>query len=401
MPIGKLGRMRAAWRFALAFSLIAAGCRANRGSPHELTIALAVFPGEAGHYLAFARDFETSHRVRITLVAQSYGDILRVLRAEAGAGRGKLDIVELDLAMLAQARGSVRALDPIVGSQARALFPSAAWDAASSGGHIFFAPHRLMWQAMIYNRLEVPHPPATWQELERFAREHPGKLALKAARYEGAVCDVMPFVWGGGGDPLEPLASGSLRGLNYLRGLAPYLNRDSAVLREMSVLEAQARGEVWIHFNWPFAIAYLAGKGLAPGVDLSAPIPAGPDGSFTPLGGGYLAIPVSAPHPGIAAAFIGYLLTRRAQERLSRELGWYGSIEPEPASEQALLYSGFTMMRDRVRARPTIACYAQMSNRWQRAIREVLFRNVASGDALKPVAQAVNQAAGPGRCECR
>lgn len=394
--------MRAARCLAIALSLIAAGCRAgNRAAAPELTIALAVFPDEAERYLAFARDFEIHRRVRITLVAQSYGDILRVLLAQAGAGRGKLDIVELDLAMLAQARGSVRALDPIVGPQARALFPPAAWEAASSDGHLFFVPHRLMWQAMIYNRRQVPHPPATWDELESFAREHPGKLALKAAKYEGTVCDVMPFVWGGGGDPLRPLASGSIRAMNYLGTLAPYLNPDSPVLREMSVLEEQARGEVWIHFNWPFAIAYLAAKGLAPGVDLSAPLPAGPDGSFTPLGGGYLAIPLSAPHPASAAAFIGYLLTRRAQERLSHELGWYGSIEPEPGSEQALLYSGFTAMRERVRARPAIACYAQLSNRWQDAIREVLLRNAASSDALKPVAQVVHQAAGLGECRCR
>jgi len=45
VPIGKLGRMRAAWRFAPAFSLIAAGCRANRASPHELTIALGGLSG--------------------------------------------------------------------------------------------------------------------------------------------------------------------------------------------------------------------------------------------------------------------------------------------------------------------------------------------------------------------
>ena len=25
---------------------------------------------------------------------------------------------------------------------------------------LYFIPHRLMWQAMIYNRVEVPNPPA-------------------------------------------------------------------------------------------------------------------------------------------------------------------------------------------------------------------------------------------------
>jgi len=82
------------------------------------------------------------------------------------------------------------------------------------------------------------------------------------------------------------------------------LNDESAVFREMSVLEEQARGSVWIHFNWPFAIGYLHAKALAPSVNLSAAIPAGPGGRATPLGGGYVAIPTSAPHPMLAAEFI-------------------------------------------------------------------------------------------------
>jgi ABC-type glycerol-3-phosphate transport system substrate-binding protein len=159
----------------------------------------------------------------------------------------------------------------------------------------------------------------------------------------------------------------------------------SEVFREMSVLEAQARGEVWIHFNWPFAMGYLAGKGLAPKVDLSAPIPAGPDGTFTVLGGGYLAIPRSAPHPEIARGFLRYLLTASVQDRLSRQLGWYGSVPPQVGSDEAHLYSGFTAIRDNVRARPAIPSYTALSNGWQRVIHEALF------DGTQPAAAVAAQ----------
>jgi len=248
-----------------------------------------------------------------------------------------------------------------------------------------------MWQAIIYNRLEVPRPPRTWTELKDFARLHPGKLALKAARYEGNVCDVMPFVWGAGGDELTPGSAGSLRALDFIGSLGPDLNPESAVFREMSVLEAQARGSVWIHFNWPFAMGYLAGKGLAPQVDLSAPIPSGPDGMATPLGGGYLAISRSAPHPELAAAFLKYLLTPEAQTRLSRELGWYGSVAPPGGSAEATLYAGFTTMRPYVRTRPVICNYAKLSNLWQNAVREVLFRNESPRSELEDVAVRFKQ----------
>jgi ABC-type glycerol-3-phosphate transport system substrate-binding protein len=394
---------------ALALIVLAlvglAGCEPKPpASSGELTLALAIFPGEARRYRAFLRDFERRNHVKVDLIAQSYDDILRALLAEGSAGRGSLDLAELDLSMLARAHRSVRPLDAIVPPESEALFPKAAWNAARFDGHLFFVPHRLMWQAMIYNRRHVPNPPATWDELLEFARRHPGKVVLKAARYEGATCDMLSFLWSAGGDPLEPESPAAMRAFGFLSQLGPYLNAESAVYREMPVLEAQARGSVWIHFNWPFALAYLASKGLAPSVDLSAPIPSGPDGTATVLGGGYLAIARSAPHPKLAAEFIRYLLKRDTQARLSRELGWYGSVGPPAGSEQAKLYAGFIAMRPYVRARPTIDCYAQLSNGWQRAFRAVLFAEASPAAALKQAATAVRlgKPARNGRpCACR
>jgi ABC-type glycerol-3-phosphate transport system substrate-binding protein len=376
---------------ARALVVAALGCLTACHKPApggtSLNVALAVFPEEARRYEDFARPFESSSGIRLKLVAQTYVDILRALDAEAGAGRGALDLVELDLATLGEARRKVAQVDELVTPPARRLFPSAAWQAATSGGHIFFIPHRLMWQAMIYNRVEVPKPPANWTELAAFVKNHPGKLALKGALYEGAVCDVMPFVWAAGGSEQAPSSPQALAAMEFLALLAPGLDPMSEVFREMSVLEAQARGQVWIHFNWPFAIGYLAGKGLAPQVDLSAPIPAGPDGSFTVLGGGYLAIPRSAPHPQAARQFLRYLLDESAQVRMSRTLGWYGSLPPPPGSEQARLYAGFTAMRGRVRARPAIPGYTALSNRWQRVIHEVLFDRTQPAAALRLATQ--------------
>ncbi len=377
--------------FACFLIALAVGCEGKRPDGRELVIALAVFPGEAAHYRSFVSDFERREHAHVEIVAQSYDDILRALRAEASAGHGRLDLAELDLAMLGEARASARPVDEIVGASQRVLFPDSAWQAATAAGHLYFIPHRLMWQAMIYNRLEVPHPPRSWTELQDFARRHPGKLALKLARYEGNVCDVIPFVWSAGGDELAPGSAGSIRALDFIGSLGPDLSSESAVFREMSVLEAQARGSVWVHFNWPFAMGYLAGKGLAPQVDLSAPIPSGPDGKATPLGGGYLAISRSAPHPELAAAFLRYLLTPDVQTRLSRELGWYGSVAPASGSEEATLYAGFTAMRPYVRARPVICDYAKLSNLWQNAVREVLFGNEAPRSELEDVAVRFKQ----------
>ncbi len=378
---------------ALLLAILFAGCHTPAASD-QLNIALAVFPDEAARYEAFVADFESQHHVNVNILAQTYTDILQAMRVQA-ASHGSLDLVELDLAMLGEAHGYAQPLDAVVSPSARALFSNEAWNAATVDRNLYFIPHRLMWQAMIYNRVEVPNPPATWNDLARFAREHPGRLALKGARYEGAICDVMPFVWTAGGNECAPDSPGSLQALDFLRQLAPDLNDESAVFREMSVLEAQARGSVWIHFNWPFAIGYLHAKGLAPNVNLSSLIPAGPGGRATPLGGGYLAIPNSAPHPKLAAEFVQYLLTADVQAKLSRELGWYGSVPPPPGSEDAQLYAGYVAMRPFVRARPTVDCYAELSDQWRRTIRAVLFDDTTPASAI--AANIINAA---DRCDC-
>jgi ABC-type glycerol-3-phosphate transport system substrate-binding protein len=378
---------------AFVLAMLVAGCHTSP-EPDQLNVALAVFPDEAARYATFVAGFESQHHVHVKVFAQTYTDILQAMRVQAGS-HGSLDLVELDLATLGEAHRYAQPLDAVVSPSARSLFSKEAWDAATIDRQLYFVPHRLMWQAMIYNRVEVPNPPATWNELERFARDHPGKLALKGARYEGAICDVMPFVWTAGGSECTPDSPGSIRALDFIRQLAPDLNDESGVFREMSVLEAQARGSVWIHFNWPFAMGYLHAKGLAPNVNLSAPIPAGPDGIATPLGGGYLAIPNSAPHPKLAAEFIQYLLTADTQAKLSRELGWYGSVPPAPGSEDAQLYAGYTAMRAFVRARPTVDCYADLSDQWRRAIRAVLFENTAPASAI-----ASNVLDASDRCTC-
>jgi ABC-type glycerol-3-phosphate transport system substrate-binding protein len=357
----------------LAFAMLVAGCRTSV-APDQLNIALAVFPDEAARYGSFVTDFEAQHHVHVKVLAQTYTDILQAMRVQAGS-HGSLDLAELDLAMLGEAHGYAQPLDNVVSPTARALFSKAAWDAATVDQQLYFVPHRLMWQAMIYNRVEVPNPPATWDDLERFARAHPGKLALKGARYEGAICDVMPFVWTAGGNECTPDSPGSICALDFLRQLAPDLNDESAV--------------------WPFAMGYLHAKGLAPNVNLSAPIPAGPDGRATALGGGYLAIPNSAPHPKLAAEFIEYLLTADTQAKLSRELGWYGSVPPAPGSEDAQLYAGYTAMRPYVRARPTVNCYPDLSDQWRRAIRAVLFDDAPPASA---VASSILDA--HDRCDC-
>jgi ABC-type glycerol-3-phosphate transport system substrate-binding protein len=379
------GLCAALLRLALGLGLSAAGCGAPQVPHRSLTIAMALFPGEAIVYRKILADFESISGTRVQLITEPYGDILHLLQAESGAGHGRFDLIELDIAALGQARDDMRELDPSILATTRKLFPEAAWRVGVIANQLYFVPHRIMWQSMVYNRLKVPRPPADWEELARFVRAHPGKFAIKGGLYEGVLCDVLPFIWEAGGSVLQPTSADTLTGLDFLAGLAPGLNPRSAVFREMSVLEAQARGEVWIHFNWPFAMGYLHDKGLAPAVDLSAPIPAGPKGRATVLGGGYLGIPRSAPNPDSAQLFLRFLLTSDVQQRLVTELGWQNVLPAKYDAQAALLYAGFSAMRPYMRTRATVPDYQALSNRWQRALAAILFEDTPAVVALKPV----------------
>ena len=291
IPSLKYGAVACAALACIAIALASlAGCRGEAPARGQLNLALAVFPSEAAAYANFVSTFEAAHHVRINIVAQSYGDILQALRVQARSRRSSLDLVELDLAMLGEARSNVAVLDELVPPSAHSLFSGPAWAAATENNHVYFIPHRLMWQAMIYNRIEVPDPPRTWDDLARFARAHPGKLALKAARYEGAACDVMAFVWSAGGGECDPESSGSLRAFDFLHSLAPDLNANppcSARCRCWRRRRAATCG--FISTGPSRSVSEVKGPCL-PGRSERADSGRS-QREATPLGGGYLAIP--------------------------------------------------------------------------------------------------------------
>jgi ABC-type glycerol-3-phosphate transport system substrate-binding protein len=234
-------------------------------------------------------------------------------------------------------------------------------------------------------------PPRTWDELLAVARAHPGKIGFKGALYEGLTCEVLSFVWaaGGRGDVLDD--AGALAAFRLFAELAPYLHPESATFKEPTIAEAMARGELVLHFNWPFAMSLYASQGLAPDPIRAAPLPQGPAGRATPLGGGYLGIPRNAPHRAATLALVRYLLGAKVQGRFARDLGWFSPRSDVPVPSGALL-AGFAAMQDVVRPRPERPDYARLSRLWQQAFRSVVFEHGDPAATLAEAAQSFAQA---------
>ena len=361
--------------------MLAAGC----GGGQELTLAVAVLPSELPVYRAAVADFERASGRHVVVVPQQYADIRRALAAERAARRGTLDLVELDVYSLAAAARDVAVLSRAdVADLLDELDPAAVRAGTVDG--LRFLPHRVSWQALIYDHAVLGNPPATWDELLAVARSHPGKIGFKGARYEGLTCDVLPFVWaaGGRGDVLDD--AGAIAAFRLFAALAPYLHPESATMKEPAIAEAMARGELVLHLNWPFVMSLYASQGLSPDPIRSAPLPRGPAGRATVLGGGYLALPANAPHREEALALARHLLGRDAQERFARELGWFSARRDVAVEAGGAALGGFAAMRDVVRPRPERADYPLISRQWQEAFRAVAFSRTDPEAALRAAA---------------
>jgi ABC-type glycerol-3-phosphate transport system substrate-binding protein len=339
-----------------------------------LTLTAALLPSELPAYRAVVSEFERQSGLRVIVVPQQYADIRRALAAEAAAGTGSLDLVELDVYSLAKAAKDVAILD-----ESKLQSELAAMGRIDG---LRFLPHRVSWQALIYNHDVLGEPPATWDELRAVARAHPKQIGFKGALYEGLTCDILPFVWAAGGSGERFDDRGAVEAFELFADLAPYLNPQSATFKESTIVEAMARGEIVLQLNWPFAMSLYASQGLAPGTIRSAPLPRGPAGQATVLGGGYLAIPRHAPNHDAALQLARYLIGHSAQSRLQSELGWFSARSDVPLGGDSELLSGFAAMRNFVRPRPERSDYPRLSRLWQQAFRDVVFEGADPESAL-------------------
>jgi ABC-type glycerol-3-phosphate transport system substrate-binding protein len=171
---------------------------------------------------------------------------------------------------------------------------------------------------------------------------------------------------------------GCLAAMNFLAAYGKTLNPSARSYKENSILEAQEKEEIYLHFNWPFVVPLLQEKQLLPEPNVVAPLPAGPEGKATVLGGGYLAISAVAPHPQEAARLIAFLTGSEAQRFFVKNLGWMPirseawDVLPEKMREE---YHGFIEMAPYVRPRPPVQYYESLSRLWQQAFRDIVFES--------------------------
>src|SRR5215211_1332149 len=277
------------------------------------------------------------------------GERLNKLRTQMQAGGEELDIILGDViwtAELAESGWISDLSDRFPESQQQAILPGSVQAIIYNG-----KPYGMPWYTdtgLLYYRKDLLEksgydgPPKTWGELKQMTRKVRAESDIKlgflfqGARYEGGVCDACEFIWGHGGNVLDPNdptkvvidSPQAIAGLETERsmitdGIAP---QTVTVYKEDESAGPFLNGDAVFLRNWPYVYA-LIGTSAYPklkpeqvGVS-ELPSADGKPGNGT-VGDQPLYISTSSKYPDAAWRFIEFV-TASEQQRLRALEGSY------------------------------------------------------------------------------
>lgn len=349
----------------------------------ELVIYLSILPSEEKAYRGLIERFEKETGIKTRFISQQYNQIRQAIESEIRAEKGIVDVFEVDVYYLGVLSGYAYDITDLASYFKKQNLYKEAFNAGEIDGKLLFVPHRIACQAAIYNSKYIKAPPATWQDFMKLANEFPKKIGIKASLYEGLVCDIFPIVWAMKGDIFNLNDENTKEALQFIKSLSGLVHPGSKTFKENTILEAQAREEIYLHFNWPFAVNYLKGKGLFPKPNNIAPMPEA-EVIASVLGGGYLAISKAAPHKKEAKEFLKFIERRNSQVYLFENLGWIptrGDVWLSMDDVTKMDFSAFAQSLQYVRSRPAVKNYDKISQIWQRIFYSLVF----NGDSIDSV----------------
>jgi multiple sugar transport system substrate-binding protein len=277
------------------------------------------------------------------------GQRLDKLRAQFQAGGEELDVILGDVIWTAElaANGWISDLsDRFPESQQQAFLPGSVeaitFDGKPYGMPWFTDTGLLYYRKDLLQKSGYHSPPKTWDELKEMTnkvrRESEIKLGFlfQGAKYEGGVCDGCEFIWGHGGNILDPKdptkvlvdSPQAIAGLATERsmitdGISP---ETVTVYKEDESAGPFLNGDAVFLRNWPYVYALIGTPdypNLKPeqvGVS-ELPSSDGKPGNGT-VGDQPLYISASSKHPDAAWKFIEFL-TAPEQQRLRALEGAY------------------------------------------------------------------------------
>lgn len=285
------------------------------------------------------------------------------------------------------------------------------WDTVTYKDRLYGFPWLAGTRILFYNRelfakagLDPDKPPATWKELYEAAKLvkdlGPGiyGIGLHVGEPYSPWQQFLPFVWGNGGQILDPEwkvclldQPPVLEAMNFFRSLRPF----ALVQRQEQVNQLFAEGKIGIQLSgtWNFAGIPRLNPTLNYGVGL-IPRPAAEKGTHASFAGGeVLVIPKSSRHKEAALKLARFLVE---EEQAMAVVEAQRNILPTVISAADHAYYKnhpeqkvvFEQLRSAV-APPTHPAWGQMQEKITRGIEEVLLQNkdvkLAFGDVTAEI----------------
>lgn len=141
------------------------------------------------------------------------------------------------------------------------------------------------------------------------------------------VHNALAWIWAAGGSPVgedgtSTLSSPeTLRGLSELQRLVVRYGDDAALALDAETLRWDlVSGKIAMTINGPW-LGQLLDDNLPDGAWGAVPLPAGPRGTATLVGGSHLAVNAGTPHPQAAIDLVAFLSQPASQSRMAEHIG--------------------------------------------------------------------------------
>jgi multiple sugar transport system substrate-binding protein len=267
----------------MALGTLGCGGGGDSGGATEIVFSSSVDDtGTAGE---LTRRFNEQNRGRIRVLFRAgdadTGQRFDDVSTQFQAGGEELDVILGDVIWTAQfaAQGWISDLSDRFTEDLRADYLPGSIEAITYENKLFGIPWFTDTGLLYYRRdlLEeagFSGPPTTWDELKEMTREVRGSSGIRSgyvfqgANYEGGVCNGLEWIWGNGGEVLDPQdATRVLVGEpEAIAGLAKYRSMIAdgfspeamAVYREDESAGAFLRGDAVFLRNWPYVYGLLS-----------------------------------------------------------------------------------------------------------------------------------------------
>jgi multiple sugar transport system substrate-binding protein len=360
--------------------------------------------------------FHDQHpNITVRATKLDWSEALTKLTTAAASGAGP-DVAQLGTTWTGgiTALGALRPFSSpeLDGLGGRAAFLPASWTSTHLVGReqVTAVPWFVDVRAVFYRsdvlarlHLEPATAFATWSSLEAALARIKATGTIAALGQPGkndwnVVHNIAPFVWDAGGDLLSPDATkpavtspAAVTGVDYYQRLVARFN--SRVTLEKNSTDAQqsfADGQTAVFISNPEAVAvFRAGQQRRAGLRAgwaTAPMPAGPKGRFTFLGGSNLSIWKHSRNAGAAYEWVKFLTGEQSQQRFVSAIGlWPARTSAAARAPFATdpAYKAFAVQLADGRQYPAVASWTEVEAALQKNF-SVLWDRVAAANAPLP-----------------